>query len=216
MELNALQYGNPDRSNQAYLQKESYLDTLLTELQNYPFPPNESEQTKEEILELVSVTNKLSENTTDLLKRFDVYDTSFQEYIIQSLANNGISELQLEATLKSVKEDTKPLLLKVKYFYQRPRPFQLARMRNINLIPFSSVAADSPSYPSGHTFQSRVFAEVLGNQYPQFHKALHDLATDIMWSRIYMGVHYPSDCQFADYMAKIVCAHPDFREKYKI
>jgi hypothetical protein len=53
MKLNELQYGNPDRSNLVYLQKQSFLDGLLTELQNYPFPPNESNTTRDEILELL-------------------------------------------------------------------------------------------------------------------------------------------------------------------
>lgn len=216
MELNALQYGNPDRSNKQYLQKESYLDGLLPELTNYSFPPNDSEATKEELLELVSVTNTLSENT-ELQRRFEIYDTSFDIFMTQSLSDKGgIPEEDIRELIKEVKEDTKPLLIKLKYHYQRPRPFQVSLLRGIELVPYSSYAANSPSYPSGHAFQSRVYAEVLGNKYPQFHKALHDLATDIMWSRIYMGVHYASDCRFADYVAQVVCAHPDFRKKYKL
>jgi hypothetical protein len=215
MELNKLQYGNPDRSNNVYLNKETYLDGLLTELKNYPFNPNDSEATRGEILELVTATNQLSDNV-ELIHRFDVYDKAFEEYMIESLSNIGIPQEETQALLKSVKEDIKPLLVKLKYFYQRPRPYQLSKMIGVELLSYRSVAADSPSYPSGHAFQARVYAEVLGNKYPQYHKALHDLATDIMWSRVYMGVHYVSDGTFADYVAQVVCAHPDFRKKYKL
>lgn len=215
MELNKLQYGNPDRSNNVYLNKETYLDGLLTELKNYPFNPNDSEATRGEILELVTATNQLSDNV-ELIHRFDVYDKAFEEYMIESLSNVGIPQEETQALLKSVKEDIKPLLVKLKYFYQRPRPYQLSKMIGVELLSYRSVAADSPSYPSGHAFQARVYAEVLGNKYPQYHKALHDLATDIMWSRVYMGVHYVSDGTFADYVAQVVCAHPDFRKKYKL
>lgn len=215
MELNKLQYGNPDRSNNVYLNKETYLDGLLTELKNYPFNPNDSEATRGEVLELVTATNQLSDNV-ELIHRFDVYDKAFEEYMIESLSNVGISQEEVQALLKSVKEDIKPLLMKLKYFYQRPRPYQLSKMIGVELLSYRSVAADSPSYPSGHAFQARVYAEVLGNKYPQYHKALHDLATDILWSRVYMGVHYVSDGTFADYVAQVVCAHPDFRKKYKL
>lgn len=215
MELNQLQYGNPDRGNQTYLNKESYLDSLLPELINYPFPANDSQDTRSEIMELVSVTNSLSDNQ-ELLKRFEIYDTSFDVYMIQSLVKNGIPEEESRPLLQEVKEDTKAFLLKLKYHYQRPRPYQLSLMIGVNLFPFSTKTSNSPAYPSGHTFQARVYAEVLGNRFPQFHKALHDLATDVMWSRIYMGVHYPSDCRFAEYVAQVVCAHPDFRKKYKL
>lgn len=213
--VNDLQYGNPDRRNNIYLHTESYLDSLLEELTNYPFPLNDSEETKAEIQELMTLTDQISYNE-DLLNRFDIYDKEFEEYMTQSLVNSGISLAEADVLLQSVKTDTKPLLVKLKYHYQRVRPYQLSKMLGLELISFSSVAADSPSYPSGHAFQSRVYAEVLGNKYPQFHKALHELATDIMWSRMYLGVHYPSDCQFADYVAQVVCNHPEFKRKYKL
>lgn len=213
--VNELQYGNPDRRNNIYLQTESYLDSLLDELTNYPFPKNDSDETKAEIQELITLTNQVSLNQ-DLINRFDIYDKEFEEYMTQSLVNSGVSLAEADVLLQTVKTDTKPLLVKLKYHYQRVRPYQLSKMLGMELISYASVAADSPSYPSGHAFQSRIYAEVLGNKYPQFHKALHDLATDIMWSRMYLGVHYPSDCQFADYVAQVVCGHPEFKKKYKL
>lgn len=217
MTINDLQYGNPDRRNQHYLNQTSYLDSLLDELKSYSFSANDSEETKSEIAELISTTNELANsNNEELFRRFDIYDKAFEEYMSQSLVKSGISLPEVDMLLQSVKQDIKPLLVKLKYHFQRPRPYQLSKMLDLELISFSSVAADSPSYPSGHTFQSRVYAEVLGNAYPQFHKALHELATDIMWSRIYLGLHYPSDCQYADYVAQVVCSHPEFKKKYKL
>lgn len=215
MHINELQYGNPDRKNFYYLNTATYLDTLLPELQSLPFPANDSEETKAELQELVNTTNQLADNE-ELAMRFDLYDTSFEKYMAESLAQSGVPLGDVDVLLQSIKNDIKPLLVKLKYHYQRVRPYQLSKMLGMELISYKSTAADSPSYPSGHAFQSRVYAEVLGNRYPQFHKALHDLATDIMWSRIYMGVHYMSDCQFADYAASVVCNHPEFRKKYKL
>jgi hypothetical protein len=45
---------------------------------------------------------------------------------------------------------------------------------------------------------------------------LKELADDISVSRLYMGVHYPSDTEFANYVVDVVLSHPDFRKKYKL
>jgi hypothetical protein len=37
-----------------------------------------------------------------------------------------------------------------------------------------------------------------------------------MWSRQYMGAHYPSDNEFALYAAEVVMKHPEFAKKYKL
>ncbi|MBM3201305.1 MAG: hypothetical protein FJZ56_02730 [Chlamydiae bacterium] len=215
MHINELQYGNPDRNHFYYLNKTTYLDTLLPELQSFPFPANDSEETKAEIQELINTTNQLADNE-ELVRRFDLYDNSFEKYMVEILAQSGIPFGDVDVLLQSIKDDIKPLLVKLKYHYQRVRPYQLSKMLGMELISFKSTAADSPSYPSGHAFQSRVYAEVIGNQYPKYHKALHDLATDIMWSRVFMGVHYLSDSQFSDYVASVVCNHPEFKKKYKL
>jgi hypothetical protein len=57
---------------------------------------------------------------------------------------------------------------------------------------------------------------VLGNKYPKYWRPLQDLADDIIKSRIYLGLHYQSDCDFAHYMADSVLNHPDFKKKYKL
>jgi len=109
-----------------------------------------------------------------------------------------------------------PLLVKLKYAYNRPRPYQLANYKKMPLFVWRARSADSPSYPSGHCFQSKIYAEVLGNKYPKYYKALNELANDIMYSRQYMGAHYPSDSEFAIYVAEVVMKHPEFAKKYKL
>jgi len=215
MEINEIPFGNPERSNSAYLHRDNYLDSLLTELKNYPFPVNDSEETATEIQQIINANTKLYSDEI-LLKRFEVYDTLFESHMVESLVVNGIPKEKVEELINSVKEDIKPLLLKLKYYYQRIRPVQLSKIIGKELNPYDSLSANTPSYPSGHVFQSRVYAEVLGNTYPEFYQSLQELATDIMWSRIYMGLHYPSDCDFADYVAQIVCNHPDFKKKYRL
>ena len=39
---------------------------------------------------------------------------------------------------------------------------------------------------------------------------------DVAYSRLYLGVHYPSDNDFAIEIAKEILKHPDFTKKYGI
>ncbi|MDE1900494.1 MAG: phosphatase PAP2 family protein [Alphaproteobacteria bacterium] len=52
---------------------------------------------------------------------------------------------------------------------------------------------DSPSYPSGHTSESRTVAEVLGMLFPEKRDALRARADQIATDRIKAGAHYPVD-----------------------
>jgi len=51
----------------------------------------------------------------------------------------------------------------------------------------------SSSFPSGHTASAFAFATVISAELPQFSFPLYGLATAVGWSRVHMGVHYPSD-----------------------
>jgi membrane-associated phospholipid phosphatase len=89
-------------------------------------------------------------------------------------------------------------------------------MLQMNLYPFDSKSADTPSYPSGHTFNSKIYCAVLGNKYPKYFQNLLALAQDCSDSRMYMGLHYASDCAFGSYAADCILDHPEFKKKYKL
>jgi membrane-associated phospholipid phosphatase len=86
----------------------------------------------------------------------------------------------------------------------------------MRLYPFPSETANSPSYPSGHSVQSKLYADVLGNKYPKYYKQLQALAADIIESRLDMGLHYPSDILFSEYVSELCLNHPDFKKKYRL
>ena len=215
MELNNLVFGNPSQEHLIYLKSENYLDSLFNELSSMPPPANDSEETHNEIIELVRATIELSANEP-MLKRFRLYDADFEGYIVKKMVESGILEKPVFDLIVQLHQDIVPLLMKLKYNFNRARPHQVAYYKEINLHPFRSFSADSPSYPSGHCYQAQIYAEVIGNTYPQFYKAMKGLAQDITISRQYLGLHYPSDCQFSLYCADLVLKHPEFRKKYKL
>jgi hypothetical protein len=215
MQLNDVTFGNPNRQHLIYLQRENFLDSLLPELSSFPPPSNESTDSSEEISILIKYTNHLQDDE-QLLRRFMLYDTDFEGYMIKRLVDEGIPEKDVKDLIVEVHKDIVPILVKLKYAYNRPRPYQLANYKKMPLHVWRAKSADSPSYPSGHCYQSKIYAEILGNVYPKYYKALNELATDIMWSRQYLGVHYPSDSEFSLYVAEVVLKHPEFAKKYKL
>jgi hypothetical protein len=215
MQVNELRFGNPNRSHLVYLKTENYLDSLIPELSSYPPPANDSEQAYQEIHQLIEYTSFV-EKDEQLRRRYELYDGNFENYIIERLVNAGADKEQVEKIVREIHDDIIPLIVKLKFNYNRPRPYQLSFFKGLKLYPFKSASADSPAYPSGHAYQAKIYAEVLGSIYPKFYKALNDLANDIAWSRLYLGVHYPTDTEFALYTAEVVLKHPEFRKKYKL
>jgi undecaprenyl-diphosphatase len=77
--------------------------------------------------------------------------------------------------------------LVAKGLFRRRRPTdQVPEARNLPM-PGSS------SMPSGHTASAAAFARVVGAAYPGLRIPLSALAAAIGFSRVYTGVHYPTD-----------------------
>lgn len=215
MNLDLVTYGNPNIDQLLEIGKETYCDVLFDELAGYTFPTNSSEATKEELNEIADYLKQIS-RSEEHLKRYRLYDINlaktFSEYILSELEDKD----KAIQTMQSIIQETKPLLLKLKYHHQRPRPYQLAEYYKLKLFPYPSKSADSPSFPSGHAFQSRLISEVLGNHYPKYYAHFNKYFTDICYSRVYMGLHYQSDIDVAIFCADKVFELPEFKTKYKL
>lgn len=215
MNLDLITYGNPTIEQVTYLQRESYLDSLFPELNTYRFPKNTSEATKEELNQIVDYL-KVIEGKDDFLNRYKGYDRNLRKSFSEFLLKDVEGKDELVKTIESIIEDTKPLLLKLKYYFQRPRPYQLAEYYKLKLFPYESHSADSPSFPSGHAFMGRIITEVIGNLKPQSYALMQKVFTDICYSRVYMGLHYQSDIDVGIFCADKVLATKEFKEKFKL
>ena len=91
-------------------------------------------------------------------------------------------------------------MLDLKYHYNRPRPYKLAKEFEIPLDTneIKNTTADSPSYPSGHAAQSILISNYLSELYPSHKMEFMKLGKDIAKSRIIAKVHYPSDVRFGE------------------
>lgn len=76
----------------------------------------------------------------------------------------------------------------VKHRFQRQRPFQV----DPTIKPPVKLPHDS-SYPSGHTSAAFAAARIISVLRPTLATEAYDLATQVAASRVYAGVHFPSD-----------------------
>jgi len=79
----------------------------------------------------------------------------------------------------------------LKFLIQRQRPFLFLEMAS----KFSKGPGEilDPSFPSAHAAFSFMMATLLVHRYPRYRIVFYITAAFIGWTRIYLGVHYPTD-----------------------
>jgi hypothetical protein len=133
--LNNVTYGNPVDEFLPYLKTGAY-QSVYEQLKDNPFPPNDSEATQDELRELIAYQNLPEQKDEKIISRYMGYNqdlvTIFKKYVTDKIGEN------LDSEIDGLIEDSKFLLMKLKFFYQRPRPYQVAQYYKAKLFPFKS------------------------------------------------------------------------------
>jgi undecaprenyl-diphosphatase len=79
----------------------------------------------------------------------------------------------------------------LKFLVKRERPlFFLEMASKLSKGPGEIL---DPSFPSAHAAYSFMMATLLANRFPQYRVVFFIVAGFVGWSRIYLGLHYPTD-----------------------
>jgi hypothetical protein len=165
--------------------KFSFFKGFNTSLfKNKPYP-SEAESLRE-------VENlKQNQIKEDMVRQLDQVKASFH-----NLLKKENKPIDTEAE-NLIDKDLDIIIKDLKNHYDRPRP---NKIQNINYVDLAS--AKTPSYPSGHSTQSRFMALYYADKYPEIADKLIRLGEAIGQSRLNARVHYLSDHNFGKEIAK--------------
>ncbi len=162
-----------------------FKDFDITKYTVFPPPKNESKKVKEELELLSSLPEEY-----DFSKKYDRIVPCFEKYIKEK-GYDFSSEL-----LEELVESAAGIILELKMHYNRPRPQKIAEKLNMSIGGIKLKSAKSPSYPSGHSAQSRLLGEYLHNETKD--KEFLTIAEKISLSRNVARSHFVSDSKFGE------------------
>ena len=103
--------------------------------------------------------------------------------------------------------ESAPVILKLKRYFNRPRPKVLAKKMNIKMEDIEMQSMKTPSYPSGHSVQGVLIAKVLGDKYPKAKSAFAKTGENISYSRRVAHAHYKSDSKMGEKLGNSMYKH---------
>ena len=161
------------------------------------FPKNSSFETAKEMLIVQAATGRMDEFMQNSINKHD-NDPAYAVKVYMEVFG-----LEYDADfIEKVILESSEYVLQQKYAFNRPRPRQLSDVFKISFDIASSKTAKTPSYPSGHSTQSRLIAEIYAEKYPQHRRNLLLAADECGYGRIMAGLHYPSDHKAGVMLAK--------------
>ena len=158
---------------------------------NVPEPPrNSSPEAKSELSTIKELGSNRTQKDINSIKEHDMVAT----YAIRDYLEENDLLYDTEDITKIV-ETGAGISRFYKNKFQRIRPWQLAEElgMEINHMDFPSDSMQTPSYPSGHSLQSRLVAEYYIKKYPEHRKGLIAAAEKCGQGRVKAGWHFPSD-----------------------
>lgn len=214
MNIDDIVYGNPIHTQVKYLSETTYADKFFEQLSKFSFPASSSKAVREELNQLKDNVDALAADES-IIKRYRMYDQNMYLFFKKTFVEAKLDDKAM-LVVDDLMADIYPLIYKLKYHFNRPRPYQLAKAYSLTLFPHKSFSVDSPSYPSGQTLISFVICHVMGNYYPKLFEYFDNLAKDIENSRVYLGANYPSDNDTSLFIADLIISDRIFKEKYQL
>ena len=189
----AIIYGDPSnkRLKEMDSEKGPFDGFDINLYKSFPPPKNSSQTTLDELNYIQGI-----ERDEKFIKEADDVENYFKSFI------EGKGFEYPKKHVKHILKCSKPIIVKLKYYYNRPRPDQLADHFNLPLDNFYLDSMGTPSYPSGHSTQGILIGLVLGDMFQEYRQELFNIGKDISYSRLMSKAHYPSDSKFGEQLGR--------------
>lgn len=208
--INSAIYGNPTFDQYKSMIKINYLDSLIEGLKEYAPPQNFSNQT-------VSELNTLSSNLHSIYGKEDEIKSLIaytkENYVLNLMFSHSNTSIDVDV-LNELVQDTFSIAYKLKYFFNRPRPFQLSAYYKLKLLPVTVEGIDSPSYPCYLSLFLMLFKKIFDNENTMY--GIPEIYKTVVNSKLKLAYNYPSDFKYSDIVYKAVINNLGFRKKYNI
>ena len=159
-----------------------------------PPPANDSNETRTELFKLLAYNDGVIDRK--MVKEFDDMREHYMELV---------NKYNLDVTkddLQQIIDEGAKFTLKIKYKFNRPRPYQIAEHYGIEDFKRHKLdTAKTPSYPSGHALQGRLIGLILTDKDPEHQNEYMAVSQRISDSRIMARAHYPSDKEYGEKLA---------------
>lgn len=169
-------------------------------------PANDSAITNQDLDTVIRSTKARTQREIDLVYAVDKEPLDLFLPIL--LKHNLVFPKKVFATMYSILSD---IVMDIKYAYNRPRPFQLAKYYGLSIDIIYTKTHRTPSYPSGHMAYACLLANTLSDYYPDHSKHFDEIADLCGTARVIQGVHFPSDNQASANLVKKL--YPELKKK---
>ena len=159
-----------------------------------PPPANDSNETRTELFKLLAYNDGVIDRK--MVEEYDDMTKPFMELIEKHNIDVTKDDLQ------QIIDEGAKFTLKIKYKFNRPRPYQIAEHYGIEDFRRHKLdSAKTPSYPSGHALQGRLIGLILTDKDPEHQNEYMAVSQRISDSRIMARAHYPSDKEYGEKLA---------------
>tara|TARA_R100001509_G_scaffold35465_2_gene18765 strand:+ start:173 stop:703 length:531 start_codon:yes stop_codon:yes gene_type:complete len=171
-----------------------FKDFDYSNFKNMPPPKDGSLKSLSEIKDL----QKIPIDKDFIKKRDDIYG-SFNE--LANSKNINIDKKEVD----KLADGSASIILKLKNYYNRPRPKDQAKQYGIDLKNVELASMKTPSYPSGHSAQGILIGNYLADKYND--NDFKKVGNEISDARNVARAHYKSDSDMGKKLGEAMYNH---------
>jgi hypothetical protein len=217
-QLDALINSNPTDDVLEYLKKGDYQSTV-DYCKKIPFPRTSTPACKDEIRELILLRNDPEMNEMTKKSNFMHLDADPVEsitFMVMKFMPEDTDRQMISSLISDISEQVKPVALRIKYHFNRPRPSVAAAYHKAPLFAHCSASSAHPSYPSYGVMLAKSVAIVISSRYPHLTQDMDDMVHYVWMGKKTLGLNYHSDCELSLIASEMISKDEKFTSRYVI